>query len=180
MEGRRENYRYTECGLSSVVLQDIFVFHCKCGSIVPEIPAIDGLHVNLMCDLLRKDSLLSGEEIRFLRKMAGLTATDLAKTIGITKETVSRWENGKTDISGESDRLLRFACLFEFFQQRRLEDKDKLDSAMEEVRQLTSLNLPSVFRNLDELATGSKQITINPGKLSQFGVAATWSTDIVQ
>jgi putative zinc finger/helix-turn-helix YgiT family protein len=173
MEGRRENYRYTECGLSSVVLQDIVVFHCKCGAIVPEIPAIDGLHVELLRSLLAKDSLLSGEEIRFLRKMAGLTAVDLAKTIGVQKESVSRWENDKKTIGGESDRLLRFACFFEFMHQRKLEDRDELGAAMEQIRQFTSLNLPEVFRHLDETESRSKQITINPETLSQFGSGIT-------
>jgi putative zinc finger/helix-turn-helix YgiT family protein len=180
MEGRRENYRYTECGLSSVVLLNILVFHCKCGSIVPEIPAIDGLHLDLMRGILRKDTLLCGEEIRFLRKMAGLTATNLAKTIGMAKETISRWENDKVPISGESDRLLRFACFLEFMQQRRLEDKDNLAGVMDQVRQMTSLNLPEVFRQIGESATGPKPIRINPETIGQFGVERADPTDMVQ
>jgi putative zinc finger/helix-turn-helix YgiT family protein len=168
MKGHRENYHYTECGLSSVTLQNILVFHCQCGAIVPEIRATDALHIRLMTDLLRKEALLSGEEIRFLRKMAGLTATDLAKTIGMAKETISRWENDKVPIGGESDRLLRFACFFEFMQHRRLEDGDDLKSAMDGVREMTALNLPEILRQLNtDTPTVSKQLTINADNLSQ-------------
>lgn len=177
MQGRRENYRYTECGLSSVVLQNILVFHCKCGSIVPEILGIDGLHIRLMRNLLAKSTLLSGEEIRFLRKMAGSTASKLAKTLGVAKETVSRWENDKSTIGGESDRLLRFACFFEFMQQRKFEEKDRLDDALDRIREMTSLNLPEVFRQMTDCANGSKPMTINPETLAQFGSDVSESGD---
>ena len=72
MEGRKENYRYTECGLDSVTLVGITVYHCKCGAIVPEIGAVDALHHAIAMDLMRKDSLLSGDEIRFPKKDGGL------------------------------------------------------------------------------------------------------------
>lgn len=38
----------------------------------------------------------TGAEARFLRKKAGLKAADLAAMLGVTPETVSRWETGKT------------------------------------------------------------------------------------
>src|SRR5205823_2357762 len=64
--GKRQVYDYVECGLTSVRLTDVLVFECRCGVRVPEIPAIAELHFLIALDLLRKQSLLSGEEIRFL------------------------------------------------------------------------------------------------------------------
>ena len=169
MRGRRENYRYAECGLSSVVLMDVLVFHCKCGAIVPEIPALGILHDQLMLDLLRKKTLLCAEEVRFLRKMTGYSATRLAKSMSVTKETVSRWENDKLKIGGESDRLLRFVCLFNFMQRRKSEGEHEIDLALERVKCINSLNVPEILEQIEELAEGPKQIRINPETLAQFG-----------
>lgn len=38
MQGKRQSYQYTECGLSSVTLLNVVVFQCDCGVRVPEIP----------------------------------------------------------------------------------------------------------------------------------------------
>ncbi len=38
---------------------------------------------------------VDGESFQFLRKAARLTATDLAVHLGVTPETISRWENGR-------------------------------------------------------------------------------------
>jgi transcriptional regulator with XRE-family HTH domain len=62
--------------------------------------------------LASKDALLSGEEIRFLRKSAGFKAGTFAEHIGISPEHLSRVENGKTDKLGEAaDKLARAICL---------------------------------------------------------------------
>jgi DNA-binding transcriptional regulator YiaG len=169
MEGRRENYRYTECGLDSVTLVDVLVFHCKCGAIVPEIPGVAKLHENIAIDLLRKRSLLSGEEVRFLRKMTGYTATKLASVMAITKETVSRWENGKTEIGKESDRLLRFVCLDAIVRNTIPDLAVDTERLLSFVKSVASLSLPEVFQQLDEQVSGSKPIKMNPAMLSRFG-----------
>lgn len=36
--------------------------------------------------------------IRFMRKALGLSGTKLASLLGVAQETVSRWENGKTNV----------------------------------------------------------------------------------
>lgn len=109
-EGKRENYTYTECGLKNVVLTDVLVYRCaRCGSEQVEIPNMDGLHRTIALAVLCKPRLLSGDEIRFLRGVAGLTATKLAKNLAVTKNAVSRWENtGK--LGPASDRAIRAVC----------------------------------------------------------------------
>lgn len=44
---------------------------------------------------LARSGVASGEAMRFLRKVAGMRAADLAELLDVTPETVSRWENGK-------------------------------------------------------------------------------------
>ena len=106
MAGRRESYKYSECGLDSVVLKDVIVFRCKCGAVVPEIKNVGLTHFRIAFDLITKPSLLSAKEIRFVRKVTGYSATKLAKVMGVTNEVVSRWENDKCKIDKETDRLL--------------------------------------------------------------------------
>jgi DNA-binding transcriptional regulator YiaG len=108
--GRRENYAYSECGLKNVVLKNVMVYRCAiCGTESADIPNMDGLHRLIALRILHKRSLLSGEEIRFLRSLAGLTATKLAEHLCVTKTAVSRWENG-AKIGRPMDRAVRLQC----------------------------------------------------------------------
>jgi putative zinc finger/helix-turn-helix YgiT family protein len=52
---------------------------------------------------IARHGFTSGEEIRFMRKVAGIRAVDLAKLLGVSAETVSHWETGKH----EADRAAR-------------------------------------------------------------------------
>jgi len=61
--------------------------------------------------LIRHPGRLTPNEIRFLRKWLGWSGVDFAKHMGVTPETVSRWEsvdNGKP-MGGTAERLLRLA-----------------------------------------------------------------------
>lgn len=48
----------------------------------------------------------SGEALRFIRKAAGVAATDLAALLDVRPETVSRWENDKRPIDRGSYAVL--------------------------------------------------------------------------
>src|SRR5579872_6656776 len=86
MEGRKGEYRYTECGLDSVTLQDIVVFHCtRCNDLVPEVPEVGILHRVIAIRLLLKKSLLTGDEIRFLRKFNGYSINEFCDVIGANR-----------------------------------------------------------------------------------------------
>ena len=104
----RENYRYQECGLRYVTLKGIDVSRCSnCGNYEISIPRIEELHRLIAKALIEKMSRFTGAEIRFLRKGLGLSATDFARRMGVTVETVSRWENDAAAIGPQADRLLR-------------------------------------------------------------------------
>lgn len=108
--GKEENYHYTECGLKNITLTGVLVFRCtRCGAAYPEIPNMDGLHRSIALGILCKRSKLNSDEIRFLRGVAGFTATALSKSLGVTKNAVSKWENnGK--IGRQSERSIRIIC----------------------------------------------------------------------
>jgi putative zinc finger/helix-turn-helix YgiT family protein len=106
---REKAYRYAECGLPHVVLENaVDVATCpRCGETYTGIPAIEGLHRAIAAALIRKKRRLAPEEIKFLRKSLGWSGVDFAKHMGATPETVSRWENGKAPMGAQADRLLR-------------------------------------------------------------------------
>ena len=108
MKTRKENYRYSECGLKNVTLVGIDVSRCpRCGNYELSIPHIEELHRLIARVLIEKTTRLTGEEVRFLRKCLGWSGADFAKHIGVAEETVSRWENSSAPIGPQADRLLR-------------------------------------------------------------------------
>lgn len=104
---KRARYHYTESGLDNVFLETD-VHKCKCGEVIPDIPNIYGLHDLIAKDLVRKDSPLSGKEIKFLRKQMHLKANELAQILSVHKVTLSRWESGAEKIGIGNDKLIRF------------------------------------------------------------------------
>lgn len=99
-------HHYTESGLD-VILKGIEICECPCGERIVGIPAVAKLHSLLGHELIKKQSRLAGNEVRFLRKNMGMTGTALSELMKIRKETLSRWENGERPISESHDRLLR-------------------------------------------------------------------------
>jgi transcriptional regulator with XRE-family HTH domain len=111
MEGRKGEYKYLESGLDSVTLKDILVFHCtKCNAVVPEIPAAGVLHRVIALRLLMKTTLLTGAELRFLRKLCGYSTNEFSEIMGSSKAVISRWETQSTHGEG-TDRTVRLLAL---------------------------------------------------------------------
>ncbi len=111
-KGTEARYHYRECGLDNVYLCNITLHKCQnCGAVDLEIPAQLGLHAQLARILANQARPLTAKEFRFLRKHTGLSGKDFATHIGVTAETVSRWENGKENISGPADTVIRHIAL---------------------------------------------------------------------
>lgn len=169
MHGTETYYRYTECGLDCVTLENIIVYRCSaCGAIVPEIPAIGELHRALVSAIVTKPSLLSAQEIKFLRKMAGLSGKDLAATLGVSSSTVSRWENGGRNISKNSDAALRMIC-FAGMLQDILRDRSILPKTMQATRELSEQDIRQVLARIVNRVTKPTPITIDPNALRELG-----------
>jgi putative zinc finger/helix-turn-helix YgiT family protein len=171
MTGKRENYQYQEAGLKSVTLLNIVVYHCECGAIVPEIPYAGVLHHCIAMSILQKNALLSGEEIRFVRKLAGFSATDLARVMGMDKVSVSRWENERKKIGKESDRLIRAVCFARMVERLAAIDTDaRGDSYVLQLarmaRMIQKTDLTSHLGAIEDKSEGSIPVRINPEYLS--------------
>lgn len=107
MTRRLGEHLYIESGLDNVRLSDVELWSCECGATAVGIPAVPELHTMIGQHLLRKPALLSGAEIRFLRKNMGYSSKGFAELLGIDKATVSRWENDKQAPDRPTDRLIR-------------------------------------------------------------------------
>jgi len=72
--------------------------------------------------LLVARGVRTGSEFRFVRKLAGLRANELAEMLDVRPETVSRWERGDVEIP----RAVAYA-LGEYYQHPRL-TRQKLEA----------------------------------------------------
>jgi transcriptional regulator with XRE-family HTH domain len=106
-------YSYKHSGLDGLLLYGIEIYSCaKCQGETPIIPRVTELYAVVADGIIRKGSALTGNEIRFLRKHAGLPAQKFAHLIGVTPEHLSRVENGHTKTLGKgTDRLVRALAL---------------------------------------------------------------------
>ena len=102
-------YRFVESGLSNIYLVGVTLHHCaSCREYDLEIPKLGPLMDVIAGTLLRKSGLLTGQELRYLRKHAGFQAQELAALLRINPAHLSRFENGKYKNLGETgDTLAR-------------------------------------------------------------------------
>jgi len=107
MQESEEFYHYTESGLDNVYLGNVSVYRCECGEYFASIPAIIELNSVIAIYLIKKKTFLKGQEIKYLRKNAGLNAKTFAEFIGVDKSTLSRWENNKRTLDKSNDRMIR-------------------------------------------------------------------------
>jgi putative zinc finger/helix-turn-helix YgiT family protein len=107
-------FHYTDCGLPRVYLKGVTIEKCsnkECSEEEFGIPNIEGLHQLLAEKIATQINKIIPEEIRFLRTHLGFSGVDFAQTIGVSSETVSRWENGGVNMKESAERLLRVLVL---------------------------------------------------------------------
>jgi putative transcriptional regulator len=85
-------YHYRECGLPNVYLangyREVETPHGRGISIEDA----EGLHLAISRELVDSKPVLSGPEVRFVRKFLDLTQVELAELLGVEDQSVRRWE----------------------------------------------------------------------------------------
>lgn len=107
-------YHYIESGLSRIYLQGIEIHECTDKSCAEEeilIPNIEELHRVISENIASQSNKLLPEEIRFLRTHLGFSGTDFADHVGVSPESVSRWESGSVNMKESTEKLLRVLIL---------------------------------------------------------------------
>ncbi len=107
IQQRVDTYWYNESGLDNVHINNITIYECTCGESYPSIFRVSRLNELIAKALLQKNSLLSGNEIKFLRKNIYFSSKDFSAALGIGKTTLSKWENERQHHSETNDRLIR-------------------------------------------------------------------------
>ena len=105
-------HRYAESGLPDVILHGVEVRRCRgCAEEEVAIPNIAGLHRCIAEILVRRNSALSGAELRFLRQFLGHSSKDFAKILGVAAETVTRWQTAGRPVPPAVDRAVRLLVM---------------------------------------------------------------------
>ena len=118
-----EPYIYELSGLKNARLIGITVYKCKaCKSKIPLIPQISQLHSVIGETLLHAPNELTGDELRFLRKHAGLSTQAMAQLMEMSPAYLSRVERNHTKTLGKiADRLFRLII------EKHAKDRKKQD-----------------------------------------------------
>jgi len=102
-------HKYKECGLDNVTLIGVDHHRCdKCGEEYFGYGNMEELHETITHVLIRKKNMLTGQEVRFLRKHLGYSGAMFSKLIGYDDATLSRLETGAQPVTKAFDRLVRF------------------------------------------------------------------------
>ncbi len=101
-------YKYLECGLDGIILKNGYdEYETEHGKAVG-IHNLEGLHDAIGMHLICNKPVLSGKEVRFLRKELELSQVELANLLGTSEPSVRSYENGRTKKTpAPFDRLLR-------------------------------------------------------------------------
>ncbi|MDI3308524.1 MAG: helix-turn-helix domain-containing protein [Acetobacteraceae bacterium] len=106
-----EPFHYTASGLPNVWLLNGFTIEETPYGRGVRIEDADGLHRELARSIVTAKQAIAPAELRFLRKLMGQSQPMLAKWIGISDQTVARWEKGITEIDPAAERLVRLLVL---------------------------------------------------------------------
>jgi len=103
----RRDYPYTESGLENVILVRAPVYVCRQhGLQAVALRNVLAIHAAIARKLLELRRPLRGPEVRFLRKHHGWSQAELARRLGVTEVTVSRWETEATPIGPANQQRL--------------------------------------------------------------------------
>jgi DNA-binding transcriptional regulator YiaG len=104
-------YHYRTCGLDGIYLLNGFHVETHDDETYVAIEDVDGLHREIGYYLVFNRKALTPQEIRFLRKTMAFTQTELAASLGMTGQSVARWEKGEVEIPATAEKLLRVLFL---------------------------------------------------------------------
>lgn len=107
----RKPYLFVGSGLGNVYLVGVeYEVDRETGEQRAGIPRLPDLLTQIAMALLTKEGLLTGDELRFLRKRVGRSSKDFAALLGMTSEQYSRIENG-AKLTAANDKLARLLVI---------------------------------------------------------------------
>ena len=104
---KNNRYRYTECGLDNVFIEDLEILEDHAGEETYCIPNVLQLHKAIAQAIITGDQGIAPAELRFLRTEMGMTQAQLAKVLGVAPLTVGRWERAEKPIDSTAELVIR-------------------------------------------------------------------------
>lgn len=98
---------YRDCGLDDIYLVSGYEIVETSEGKGLTIKNLDNLLEAIGLSLAKQKKVLSGKELRFLRKQMDLTQSNLSKLLGVTSQSVARWEKDEIPTPGPADLLVR-------------------------------------------------------------------------
>lgn len=98
---------YRACGLDGIYLCNGYTVEEIDGEKYTEVRDREQLHKLIALNLVEHRKTLSPKELRFIRVALNQTQGELGRVLGVSSQTVARWEKGQTEITGPADRMLR-------------------------------------------------------------------------
>jgi DNA-binding transcriptional regulator YiaG len=101
-------FHYVASGLPDVWLVNGFQREDTPDGPAVRIEDVDGLHRELARAIVADRRAFKPAELRYLRRFLSLSQANVAALLGISEQTVARWEKGETSIDPSGERLIRF------------------------------------------------------------------------
>lgn len=111
-----EPLHYTDCGLDNVYLLNGFDDSDE-GLIIKD---MRGLHKAIGMNIVCQRKAPSGRELRFLRDEMDMTQVELGTLLGISSQSVARWEKGQTEQIGAAVFSLRVLYLMSVLPEKEV------------------------------------------------------------
>lgn len=105
-----EPLHYTQCGLDNIYLVNGFHRREVAGETYIAVKDAEDLHASIALCLARK-KVLSGQEIRFLRKHLEYTQKDLGDHLGVSDQMIARYEKDRNTMDSSADGLFRLLVI---------------------------------------------------------------------
>lgn len=105
-----KEYRYTASGLDNVVLVGLPECVDDEGETCVTIPNINQLHEAIAKSILTRPNGMSGQELKFLRTLMGMTQAELAKIVNRDTQTIGRWERNETENEQNAEAIIRLVA----------------------------------------------------------------------
>ncbi len=113
LKAQKKPYHYTECGLPGVFLRNVQWSECPtCHARAASLPRAGRLHRYIAWRIVTKSTMLTGQEIVFLRKMLRKNQKQLAELLGLSQVVLNRWETGaRNGHASANDSRIRLVYL---------------------------------------------------------------------
>jgi DNA-binding transcriptional regulator YiaG len=99
--GRSKKSQTATVGGSTFIVK-LPAYACRdCKAVFMEGSALERADLEIACVLASRGPA-TGEAFRFIRKTVGMRAVVVASLLGVTAETISRWENGQRPVDGNA------------------------------------------------------------------------------